>query len=524
MRWLTALKTWEQWTKQAESRLTGELQNLFGGVMEKTVDELIRRGRIPNNDIAVQMLLKDFKALKDPMGTIISDAAIESAGVGRAQVFYDMARMGSELVFSEFSTRMLGLISQHAFVASNGTMSRMVGDVMGNLAESFRKGLGIDEAAESLNAVFQGMHDWELRRVARTEINCFQSQGAYMTERELGVEYHQWWSAEDARVRDSHIEMHGQIVRVGDRFTNGLLYPGDRDGAIEEWINCRCRPVCFLMPEGYAPPPGADYFYEEDLVPVSVEEKMPDLMDDAFAEELKKKMDAITGADQYAKRLELMQKELEAAIQKKLAEGKTIMNLLPDYYDAGIPDFLKKDFLNNILTGVSNLSGDEWQNLQDKISGTMQWISMRVHPDLLQRAGALNSLRYAPNARSDYAKAYKRIRWNGDRASVLVHEYGHHLHFYGGDNLQKTVSAFMAERIEGKNLTEIYKGSGEMGWRDKFYTHYVGKVYDWENPAAPDGTEVVSMGLELMGRTPEYLYQKDPGHFRLIYAIMRGII
>jgi len=57
-------------------------------------------------------------------------------------------------------------------------------------------------------------------------------------------------------------------VRVGEPFSNGLYYPGDRsggDGTIREWINCRCRLVPFLMPEGKMAPIGKNWFYEGDL-------------------------------------------------------------------------------------------------------------------------------------------------------------------------------------------------------------------------------------------------------------------
>lgn len=79
--------------------------------------------------------------------------------------------------------------------------------------------------------------------------------------------------------------------------------------------------------------------------------------------------------------------------------------------------------------------------------------------------------------------------------------------------------AWFARRIDGYELEEIYKGSGEMGYRDDFFTHYVGKVYDNDGLV---GTEVVSMGMEAMYADPVDFYQKDPDHFTFIYALMRG--
>jgi uncharacterized protein with gpF-like domain len=55
-----------------------------------------------------------------------------------------------------------------------------------------------------------------------------------------GVEEKEWLSARDTHVRDSHISIDGEIVKMIDRFSNGLRYPGDPEGPAGEIINCRC--------------------------------------------------------------------------------------------------------------------------------------------------------------------------------------------------------------------------------------------------------------------------------------------
>ena len=50
-----------------------------------------------------------------------------------------------------------------------------------------------------------------------------------------------WVTMEDDRVRESHDECaDAGAVRLGKPFPNGLLYPGDPSGPIEETANCRC--------------------------------------------------------------------------------------------------------------------------------------------------------------------------------------------------------------------------------------------------------------------------------------------
>jgi SPP1 gp7 family putative phage head morphogenesis protein len=153
-------------------------------------------------------------------------------------------------------------------------MNRLIGDVMDNLRQSYEEGYGYNKAAERLEDVFTNMETSELEMVARTEIAGHENLGMHEANIELGVEYEKWKTARDADVRDSHQDLEGQIVRVGDRFSNGLEYPGDRSGSIEEWINCRCTLMPFLMPEGYTAPSGMDYFYESDLVPQENKEEI----------------------------------------------------------------------------------------------------------------------------------------------------------------------------------------------------------------------------------------------------------
>ncbi|MDP9439598.1 MAG: hypothetical protein M3P49_12810 [Actinomycetota bacterium] len=90
--------------------------------------------------------------------------------------------------------------------------------------------------------------------------------------RGMGVEYIQWKTLYgtgllDERVRSSHHALNGEVVRVGERFSNGLLFPGDFSVYMpHETENCRCRPVPFYLPEGYAP--AAKSFFPHEILKV----------------------------------------------------------------------------------------------------------------------------------------------------------------------------------------------------------------------------------------------------------------
>lgn len=273
--YIASLKKVNRNTRAAEIRLTNKLRGLFTPIYSQIVNELLKLNNIPSNDITRRILLEALFQAQDKFNKEMEEEIIEAAQRGANRTTHNMQRVGEGVTYTPLNDRARQVLLDHTFEASRRTLERMTGDVMQNLIESYDQGLGIDEAAERLRSKFQSMEDHELVRIARTEINSAQNMGAYLKNEEFGVEYHMWITAEDDRVRDGstsnadHVSMHGQIVRVGDVFSNGLTHPGDRSGPIEEWINCRCVLVPFVMPLGKMPPLGKTHFYEDDLIDVA---------------------------------------------------------------------------------------------------------------------------------------------------------------------------------------------------------------------------------------------------------------
>lgn len=82
-------------------------------------------------------------------------------------------------------------------------------------------------------------------RNARTIVTSAQNGGrvdAFKRAQDLGVDMMQEWRAVfDNRTRHSHRQLDGERRKVGEPFSNGLLYPADPNGAPEEVYNCRCN-------------------------------------------------------------------------------------------------------------------------------------------------------------------------------------------------------------------------------------------------------------------------------------------
>ena len=160
------------------------------------------------------------------------------------------------------------------FIASERTLMRVDKSIMDIITLGYKSGKGIDYVANNLTRRFDQLTTWESKRIARTEIHNAHNRATMDTYNEYGVEYTMWITAHDDRVRGlketdtaDHVELDGQIIRLGDEYSNGLKYPGDTDGPIEEWINCRCSNAPYVIPYGYTAPP-MQQFTENDLIKI----------------------------------------------------------------------------------------------------------------------------------------------------------------------------------------------------------------------------------------------------------------
>ena len=163
---------------------------------------------------------------------------------------------------------------ERVFVASQATLARVDTSIKTLLTEGYQSGKGINYVANLLTKRFDQLTTWESKRIARTEIHNSHNTAVMDTYNEIGVEYTMWITAHDDRVRGlketdtaDHAVLDGEIIPMGGTYSNGLAFPGDTDGPIEEWINCRCSNAPYVIPYGYAAPPFSP-FREEDLIKI----------------------------------------------------------------------------------------------------------------------------------------------------------------------------------------------------------------------------------------------------------------
>jgi len=117
-----------------------------------------------------------------------------------------------------------------------------------------------------------------------------------------------------------------------------------------------------------------------------------------------------------------------------------------------------------------------------------------------------------------YASANGReIRFSDARS--YVHEMGHVLEF-NDPNVRVLAQAYRKVRAMDTfdGLTTISGRADELGWEDLFFDHYVGRSYAGSSgfdryDKVYNPTELISMGVERMYRSPADLANVDPAFF-----------
>jgi SPP1 gp7 family putative phage head morphogenesis protein len=97
------------------------------------------------------------------------------------------------------------------------------------LSDGVTAGLSIDDMAHQISAYFDAAQIGRAQTVAQTEVVTSMNFGRREAMGQLGYDSHRWMTQRDSDVRDSHASADGQVVKLGEEFTDlGADYGGDR--------------------------------------------------------------------------------------------------------------------------------------------------------------------------------------------------------------------------------------------------------------------------------------------------------
>lgn len=115
------------------------------------------------------------------------------------------------------------------------------------VTQGILQGEGIDKITKRIAESLSMQNENLSRTFARTAMTEAENAGRLQSledAEEMGIEVQkQWMATLDGRTRDSHRELDGESVPTDEKFSNGLMYPGDPSGDPREIYNCRCTMV-----------------------------------------------------------------------------------------------------------------------------------------------------------------------------------------------------------------------------------------------------------------------------------------
>lgn len=192
-------------------------------------------------DILDKMYRKEF----DTVGSYL-DECYTKAFIG---IVYQLHGDGIPLIIPIDQEKIIKSVQLDSKI-SRGLYTRLGEDVdmlkrkiTAQVSRGIAAGLSYNQMAQQLSGHTKIGYN-NAARIARTEGHRIQQQStmdACYAARERGANIvKQWDSTLDSSTRESHKHVDGEIRELDERFSNGLMYPGDPSGNAAEVINCRC--------------------------------------------------------------------------------------------------------------------------------------------------------------------------------------------------------------------------------------------------------------------------------------------
>jgi HK97 family phage portal protein len=240
---------WHQFkgrTENMERVWFPSLRSLFKGQEREVLSNL----RTNWQKSVVDCRLGQFKTIKQDISVILFERGearrlfqkegrrlIEKTLVSQAeheQQIYNLPQ------FQVLNPKTVAWIQNKAFRFAQAVNETTEEALRTGLEEAIKAGESIAQVEKRIESIFEIARGSRTKMIARTEVISASNQGAMVAYQESGVvKGVEWISSRDALVRDEH-RIDGAVVDLGQKFSNGLQFPGDPAGEASNVINCRC--------------------------------------------------------------------------------------------------------------------------------------------------------------------------------------------------------------------------------------------------------------------------------------------
>ncbi len=230
-------KRLEQRRTAWENALAKKLRPLYSRELDKVFKVLDSEKSVKFSiDTLTQQIKGAMETLKDNWLAILTAAAsavIEDSG--------KMVAKDLNSKYDPFTQAMQDWVRNHAAENVTTILKTNLEDVRAIILKGVENNASMVDIARDLKVYYDKSESWKAYRVARTEVGSASGYGQRQAAEQSGVaNFKIWISSRDDRVRDAHIKLDGETQAFNVPYSNGLMYPGDPSGPVEEIINCRC--------------------------------------------------------------------------------------------------------------------------------------------------------------------------------------------------------------------------------------------------------------------------------------------
>jgi HK97 family phage portal protein len=236
-------KLWEDATKEQISRL---FEKEAGAVVRAAKQSPTRAGIVDQATAAIDVKAWEtlFKAIYTGVMEDFGERTIrglKSDGLMEVKAEEEPEEL-EPFSFSIWLTEALAFVASTVAEKVSQVTETTKNQIKEAVSIGLQEGESIEEIAERIDALYLD-HIIPDRSVtiARTETLSASNAGSRYAAKATGLPLRKEWIAtRDKRTRPSHRLLDGQIKMMDERYSNGLMFPGDPTGPPSEVIQCRC--------------------------------------------------------------------------------------------------------------------------------------------------------------------------------------------------------------------------------------------------------------------------------------------
>ena len=169
---------------------------------------------------------------------------------GYIGTMYDIAKQGIPVIMPIDQAAVVkavltdSQVSKGLYDALGVNVSKLKKTITREVSRGIATGISYTEIARNISSASNAPLS-RAKTIARTEghrIKISATADAQHVAKAKGADVVKQWDATlDGRTRDSHRMVDGEVRELDEKFSNGLMQPGDPAGGAEEVVNCRCE-------------------------------------------------------------------------------------------------------------------------------------------------------------------------------------------------------------------------------------------------------------------------------------------